>query len=108
MSISDLGSYTPVMSEFAAHRGNVNVELGGGAASDLELQVSDTRTNCVADRAAIEVSITGLVCAPDSTPAAVTLSGAWNATTNQADLNWTPSSAATFANYEIGISPGST
>jgi hypothetical protein len=45
---------------------------------------------------------------PGSTPAAVTLSGAWNAGLGQAVFNWTASLAATLSHYELRMSPGAT
>ena len=61
MAISDLGSYVPTMNEFAAHWEDVNTQLGGAAATDLKLQGNYTLAMFLADRAAIDSAITGLV-----------------------------------------------
>jgi hypothetical protein len=45
---------------------------------------------------------------PGSTPAAVTLSGIWNAATGQADFNWTASTNPSLDEYEMRMSAGAT
>jgi len=45
---------------------------------------------------------------PGSTPAAVTLTGAWNPATGQGDLSWTPSSNAALLEFEIRRCLGAT
>jgi hypothetical protein len=45
---------------------------------------------------------------PGSTPAAVTLSGAWNAGVSAAAFNFTASAAANLLEYELRMSPGAT
>ncbi len=56
----------------------------------------------------LTLSLPDLFPAPGSTPAAVTLSGAWNGATQLADLSWTASSDPDLAEYEIRFSPGPT
>ncbi len=54
----------------------------------------------------LTLSLPDVYPAPGSTPAAVTLGGAWNGATQLADLSWTPSSDPDLAEYEIRFSPG--
>jgi len=61
MPLNDIGSYVPTMDEFSAHWEDVNTALGGTPATDLKLKGNYTRTMFIADRNAIETSITGLV-----------------------------------------------
>lgn len=60
MPLTDIGSYVPVMDEFAAHWAEVNMDLGGGPATDLKLQGGYTRANFVAERGALSAAITEL------------------------------------------------
>jgi len=45
---------------------------------------------------------------PGSTPAAVPLSGGWNAATGQAEFHWPESTNPNLVEYELRMSPGST
>lgn len=56
----------------------------------------------------LTLSLPSLTPAPGSTPSAVTLTGSWNVGLGQAVFNWTASTAATLAGYELRMSPGST
>jgi hypothetical protein len=56
----------------------------------------------------LTLSLPALSPSPGSTPAAVTLSGSWNAGLSMAVFNWTASTAASLAEYELRMSPGAT
>jgi hypothetical protein len=58
--------------------------------------------------APLTLSLPALSPQPGSTPAAVTLSGSWNAGLVAAVFTWTASTAANLAGYELRMSPGST
>lgn len=54
------------------------------------------------------LSLPDLSPAPGATPDPVTLSGAWNAATSEADLSWTTSTDPNLDEYEVRMSPGAT
>ncbi len=56
----------------------------------------------------LTLSLPILFPAPGSTPAAVTLSGNWNAAAFQAELFWTASSDPDLQEYEVRMTPGTT
>jgi hypothetical protein len=57
---------------------------------------------------ALTLSLPALSPPPGSTPPAVVLSGLWNPGVSAAVFNWTPSTAANLAEYELRMSPGAT
>jgi hypothetical protein len=93
--------------------------------ADQELRIERQRRNDVQDlayaamrgyRAAVQgtfapthalvESLPDLTPPPGSTPAAVTLSGSWNALALAADLTWSASTNPALSEYEIRMTPG--
>jgi len=54
----------------------------------------------------LTLSLPALSAAPGHTPAAVSLTGAWNAATAQAQFSWSASDDADLDEYELRMSPG--
>jgi hypothetical protein len=120
-----IGGYT--IATFTSELSNMRAAFVGVTTAENDLDIGrkgrdsllkPARERMVQYRAAVEavlgpthpltLSLPILFPAPGSTPAAVTLSGNWNAAAFQAELTWTASTDPDLAEYEVRMSPGAT
>lgn len=115
------------LAAFAADLAALKSAYGNYQTADQQLRIERQQRNDVQDvayaalrayRAAVQgtfapthalvESLPALTPPPGSTPAAVTLSGSWNAAAFQAELTWTVSSDPDLFQYEVRMTPGAT